>query len=266
MFDQQSSEILDSTIQLVRKASAFIFDNINKVNSEDIEEKSMNSLVSFVDKEAENILVAGLSKIIPNCGFITEEDTEDDDNKEYVWIIDPLDGTTNFLKKIPHFAVSVALQHNGETVMGIVKEVNSGEEWTAIIGKGAHLNNEPIKVTSSSYKDCIIATGFPYSNEFNYDQQFNVIRHWLTETRGMRRIGSAALDLCYVACGRFGAYHEATLNPWDLAAGELIVREAGGIVTDYNGGSDYLYGKTIIAASNEIYSSVGPIIKKYLAP
>jgi len=259
-----NDQILQRALEIVRETSIFIKSQLTKVSSNDIEEKEMNSLVSYVDKEAENMLVAGLSKIVEGCGFVTEEETENDDSKEYTWIIDPLDGTTNFLHQVPHFSISVALQKDSKTIIGVVKEVNSGEEWTAIKNQGAKLDGEPIKVNTKPFHDILIATGFPYSNNHDYDAYFDIIKYWLTNSRGMRRMGSAALDLCYVACGRFGAYYEATLNPWDLAAGALIVQEAGGIVSDYNGGDDYLFGKEIIASTPLVYGDVLDNIKKHL--
>ncbi|MDF1694310.1 MAG: inositol monophosphatase family protein [Saprospiraceae bacterium] len=256
--------ILQDALLTIRSVSDFIASHVDKVSTNDIEEKEMNSLVSFVDKEAEHQLVNGLSKLISSAGFITEEDTEDQKGKEYTWIIDPLDGTTNFLNKVPHFAISVALQRHGVTILGVVKEVNSGEEWTAIQNQGAYLNGAKISVNSKPFNDILVATGFPYSNEFDYDAYFKILKHWLTHTRGMRRLGSAALDLCYVACGRLGAYYEATLNAWDVAAGALIVKEAGGIVSDFMEGDDYLYGREILAASPTVYSDVHAVIASHL--
>lgn len=254
-------DILKSAMPVIRSTSDFIASQLTQVSSEDIEEKELNSLVSYVDKEAEKLLVDGLSPIVPNSGFVTEEDTIDEAGKEYTWIIDPLDGTTNFLHQVPHFGISVALQKDGHTVLGIVKEVNSGEEWTAIKDGGAMLNGRPIQVSGKTLNQILVATGFPYSNDHDYDAFFDILRHWLTQTRGMRRLGSAALDLCYVACGRYGAYYESTLNPWDVAAGALIVQEAGGIVSDYSGKEDYLYGGQIIGASPTVYDEVLAIIQ-----
>lgn len=258
------AEILINSLEVIRSTSHFIQSHIDKVSSEDIEEKDLNSLVSYVDKEAENILVEGLNKLIPNAGFVTEEDTIDSVDKEYTWIIDPLDGTTNFLNKVPHFAISVALQKNNATILGVVKEVNSGEEWTAIKDKGAFLNDNKISVSTKPFHAILVATGFPYSNDHDYDSYFGIMKHWLTHTRGIRRMGSAALDLCYVACGRFGAYYEATLNAWDVAAGALIVTEAGGKVSDFSGGEKYLYGKEILAASPQVYAEVSDVIQTNL--
>lgn len=256
--------VLEEALQIIRTTSKFIKNEVEKVSSTDIEEKELNSLVSYVDKEAENQLVKGLSKLISDAGFITEEDTIDQTGKEYTWIIDPLDGTTNFLHQVPHFAISVALQKNEQTIVGIVKEVNSGEEWTAIKNKGAYLNGKKINVSQKPYHSILVATGFPYSNDHDYDAYFSILKHWLTETRGMRRLGSAALDLCYVACGRYGAYYETTLNAWDVAAGALIVQEAGGKVSDFSNNQNYLFGGEIVAASPVVYDEVLQIIQTIL--
>lgn len=257
--------VLQESLVVIRNTSEFIKSQVDQVSSDDIEEKELNSLVSYVDKQAETQLVDGLGPIIPLAGFITEEDTIDQTGKEYTWIIDPLDGTTNFLNQLPHFAISVALQKNNETILGIVKEVNSEEEWTAIKGKGAYSNNNSIRVNQKPFHEVLVATGFPYSNDFDYPAYFNILKNWLTQTRGVRRLGSAALDLCYVASGKYGAYYESTLNPWDVAAGALIVQEAGGVVSDYSGTNNYLSGGEIIAASGEIYTKVLQVIQSNLS-
>ncbi len=256
-----TNNLLGEALKIIRSTSNFIKSQVDQVSSDDIEEKEINSLVSYVDKEAENQLVRELDKLLPDSGFITEEDTLDQTGKEYTWIIDPLDGTTNFLNQVPHFAISVALQKNGETVLGVVKEVNTGAEWTALKGRGAFLNNTKIGVSTKPFHEILVATGFPYSNDHDYIAYFDILKHWLTHTRGIRRLGSAALDLCYVACGRYGAYYESTLNVWDVAAGALIVEEAGGKVSDFSNGNNYLFGGEILAASPKVYSTVLKIIQ-----
>lgn len=256
--------VLQDSLVVIRRTSEFIKSQVDQVSSDDIEEKELNSLVSYVDKEAETKLVNGLRSVIPSAGFITEEDTEDQTGNEYTWIIDPLDGTTNFLNQVPHFAISVALQKNNETVLGIVKEVNTEEEWTAIKNQGAHANGQPIRVSPKPFHEILVATGFPYSNDFDYSSYFAILKNWLTQTRGIRRLGSAALDLCYVASGKYGAYYESTLNPWDVAAGALIVQEAGGKVSDYSGTDNYLSDGEILAASPTVYAKVIQIIQTNL--
>ena len=258
------NNLLKDSLDVIRSTAQFIKSQVDQVSSDDIEEKDMNSLVSYVDKEAENQLVSGLSNLISGAGFITEEDTIDQKGETYTWIIDPLDGTTNFLNQVPHFAISVALQKDNETVLGVVKEVNSGEEWSALKGNGAFLNGYKINVNSKSYHDILVATGFPYSNDHDYEAYFDIMKQWLTETRGVRRFGSAALDLCYVACGRYGAYYEAALNPWDVAAGALIVEESGGKVSDFSGDNNFLYGGEILATSPQVFSKVLATIQSKL--
>lgn len=261
---EQLQDILERSMPVIRSTSAFILSQVDKVSAADIEIKELNSLVSYVDKEAEKMLVAGLVAIVPNAGFITEENTVAQKTAEYTWVIDPLDGTTNFLNRIPHYCVSVALKHGNDIIVGIVKEVTSGEEWTATLGNGAHLDGSPIRVNSKPFSTVTIATGFPYDNDGDYASKFAVIKHWLTHTNGMRRMGSAALDLCYTACGRFGAYYEGSLNPWDVAAGILIVQEAGGIVTDFSGGQDYQSGVEIVAAAPHLHPEVLAPIRMHL--
>lgn len=255
---------LEGIISVVDEVSIFISDQIGKVSSQDIETKELNSLVSYVDKEAENKIVTGLSKIIPDAGFITEEETENKKGREYTFIIDPLDGTTNYLNKIPHYSISIALQRNDKTIIGVVKSIPHDETWTAILGQGAYLNSRKIEVSEKPLAESIVATGFPYSNNLNYEAHFKVIKYWLTECGGLRRMGSAAIDLCYVACGRFGTYYESSLNTWDVAAGILIVEEAGGIVTDFKGGNNHIYGGSIVASSSVLHHEVLDNIQKHL--
>ena len=238
---------------VVKDAAAFIKTNFGKVVSDDIITKEFNSLVSYVDQQAENILTTGLKEILPVSGFITEEETiTQDQNQELVWIIDPLDGTTNFLHNVPNFAVSVALSVNGKIVIGMVYYVIPDDYYHAITGQGAFKNNLPIRVSNKPFSQSIFATGFPYTNEYQIDQYLSLLKFVLTNSRGIRRFGSAALDLCYVASGRVQGYYEGNLNPWDIAAGALIVQEAGGAVSDYTGGNTFSNGKEIIAANEPI--------------
>ncbi|MEZ4981204.1 MAG: inositol monophosphatase family protein [Saprospiraceae bacterium] len=200
---------------------------------------------------------------MPGSVFLTEEETIQKKKGDLVWIIDPLDGTTNFLHRIPVFAISVALQENGETILGIVLEVVGGECYHAIKGEGAFLNGTIIKVSNSNeIGNCLIATGFPYydfSMESSYFEAFNYFMH---HTRGLRRMGAAAVDLAYVASGRFDLYFEYSLQAWDLAAGAFLVQEAGGKVSDFKGGQDYLFSGEIIAGNTAIFEHSFPIIKK----
>lgn len=232
------------TVTIVTETAFFLKAELGKVQSQDIETKALNSLVSYVDKTAEEQLVRKLSALLPNSTFLTEEETVEQSKGEYQWIIDPLDGTTNFLHQVPMFAVSVALHHHDEAVIGVVYEVNRQECFSAWKGGGAYLNGNPIKVsTTKMLEESLIATGFPYYDFKWIDPYLEVFRQLIQNTRGLRRCGAAAVDLAYVACGRFDGFYEYSLSAWDMAAGVLLIKEAGGQVSDFWGGDDYLFGK-----------------------
>lgn len=255
------SHLLQDTLSAVDVASRFIFDNVGKVSKHSIETKEKNSLVSFVDKGAEEILVRELQKVLPLSGFVTEEEVVDQSIADYTWVIDPLDGTTNFLMSIPHFAVSVALKHKDEVILGVVKEVSSGETFYAHKDGGAYLNGERITCGDGPLDEVLVATGFPYSDNYDADLYIERLGKILKKARGLRRMGSAALDMCYVACGRFGAYYETMINPWDVAAGQLIVREAGGFVSDFNGVEGFVDGSTVLACQSNIAKEMLQFLK-----
>lgn len=252
---------------IVTNTGAFIKEELGKVKQDAIETKALNSLVSYVDKQAEQRLVAGLGELLPEATFLTEEETVVQQEGDLRWIIDPLDGTTNFLHQIPVFSVSVALQQKGQIVIGIVYEINQDECFYAWKDGGAFMNDQAIQVSSNSkLADALTATGFPY---YNYDQMLpylEILKHFMKYTRGIRRLGSAAVDLAYVACGRFDFFFEYSLNAWDVAGGAFIVQEAGGIVSDFQGGDDFLFGKEMIAACGNIYPEVLGIIKEQFYP
>lgn len=253
----------DLVLKLVEKASDFIAEHFGKVSSEQVEVKDHNSLVSFVDKTAEKLLVDGLLEIIPASGFITEEDTVDR-KEEYTWIIDPLDGTTNFLYNIPHFSVSVALEYKGELVLGVISDVMRKENYYAWKDGGAFMNGEKIQLSKrTNFADCIIATGFPYESYYNKKPYFQMMEKVMNEARGLRRFGSAALDMAYVANGRFDAFYETSLNPWDVAGGIIICREAGGVITDYQGGDKFYSGSSTVVANAEIHEILVTHTKEY---
>ncbi len=254
-------QLCEQSIEVVKEAGRFIREEVGKVGRQSIEEKSMNSLVSYVDREAERRLVEGLGRLLPGSTFLTEEDTVDNRESDRQWIIDPLDGTTNFLHQLPCFSVSVALQEEGRTGLGIVYEINRDECFYAWRGGGAFLNGRPVRVSSTSrLADGLIATGFPYHDYRWIDPYFETLQHFMQHTRGIRRFGSAAVDLAYVACGRFDAFFEYSLNPWDVAGGAFLIEEAGGRVSDFGGGDNYLHGREIIAASAALYDEVQAVI------
>jgi myo-inositol-1(or 4)-monophosphatase len=245
--------ICQSSIVVVKEAANFIKSQMGKVEAAQIEDKSINSLVSYVDKTAEEILVKGLSEIVPSATFITEEDTVENKKSEYYWIIDPLDGTTNFLHSLPFFSVSVALAHNDKIVVGIIYEVTRDECFSTWKGGQAFLNDKVIRVSpNKELINAMIATGFPYTHMERIDAHIEMIKYLRYNARGLRRFGSAALDLAYVAAGRFDGYFEYGLQPWDVAAGVFLVEQAGGLVSDFKNGDDYIFGEEVVVGNPAI--------------
>lgn len=243
-------KLLQDVIVLVKDTGDFIRTESAQFDESKIEYKGKNDLVSYVDKTAEKMLVQGLDNILPGSGFIAEEGTSSKRSDIYNWIIDPLDGTTNFTHGIPVFAISIALMKRGQLVLGVVYEVNRDECFHAIKGQGAFLNHMPIKVSPvKTLEKSLLATGFPYYDFEQMHQYLSIINELMQRTHGLRRMGSAAVDLAYTACGRFEGFFEYNLNAWDVAAGALIVQEAGGMVTDFNTGSDFLFGRQIVAGN-----------------
>jgi myo-inositol-1(or 4)-monophosphatase len=256
--------LCSETVALVKEAGSFIRKEAKGFDISKIEYKGRsNDLVSYVDKETEKILVAGLRKILPKAGFIGEEGASEEGQDGLQWVIDPLDGTTNFLHGMPSFSISVGLIQGKDILIGVVYEINLDECFYAWKAGGAFLNGNKISISSvNELQKSLIATGFPYSLRGKTDEYFEIIKHMVNHSHGLRRLGSAAVDLCYVACGRFEAYFEFNLHIWDIAAGILIVEEAGGKITDYSGGDDFLYGKELLAAG-AIHGEALAIIKKY---
>jgi myo-inositol-1(or 4)-monophosphatase len=235
--------------ELTKKAASFVDEALLKFNANDIVYKGTNDLVSFVDQETEKFLIKELELILPEAGFLAEEGTSiNDKNKEYYWVIDPIDGTTNYIHKVPVFAISIALMRQKVVLIGVVHELNRNECFSAWQNGGAYLNNVPIKVSSiNSLSKSIVATGFPYYNFEKLDNYIEILKTLMKKSHGIRRFGAASVDLAYVACGRFEAFFEYNLKPWDVAAGTLIVKEAGGIVKDFKGGNDFVFGCELIA-------------------
>ena len=249
---------------LAKIAGLFISDEREKFNIEDVIVKGKADFVSYVDKQAEKLIVEGLSKLLPGSGFIAEEGTGSSSDEKYKWIIDPLDGTTNFIHGLPPFAVSIALIEDKELVLGVVYEVTQDECFYAWRGSSAYLNGNEIKVsTASTTGDALIATGFPYSAFEKLECYIESMRYFMVHSHGLRRLGSAATDLCYVAAGRFEAFYEHGLKPWDVAAGTIILRQAGGKVSDFNGGDKFLYNGEMVAANGAYFDEFYDIVHKY---
>jgi myo-inositol-1(or 4)-monophosphatase len=246
---------------LTKQVGTFILNEAAAFDMSKLEYKGTNNLVSYVDKEAEKAIIKGLSGILPEAGFIGEEGTSEFRSETTNWIIDPLDGTTNFIHKLPPFAISIGLLHKGELLVGVVHELNLDECFYAWKGGGAFCNGKPIQVsTATKLADSLIATGFPYDTSGKMETYISILKEFMYRSHGVRRLGSAATDLAYVACGRFESFYEFNLNAWDVAAGILLVQEAGGTVTDFAGGEDYIFSGKVIASghiSQEMLDIIG---------
>jgi myo-inositol-1(or 4)-monophosphatase len=249
--------ICEQTIEISKKAGAYIKQEALTFDRSKIEMKGFNDLVSYVDKQAEVQLVKALKKIVPEAGFITEEGTDTTRQERFNWIIDPLDGTTNFTHGLQHYAVSVALMEYNEIILGVIYNPSHDECYYAYKGGGAYLNDAAIQVSDApALKDSLIATGFPYY-DFNLTQQYlQVLGSFMSNSHGVRRIGSAALDLAYVAAGRCEGFFEYNLKPWDVAAGIIIVLEAGGKLSKFTADGDYLFGGEIVASNGNIHQEM----------
>ncbi len=247
---------------IIEETARFIYDNLGKVHHNTVLEKSKNNFVSYVDQMAEKQLVEKLNLLLPESVFLTEEKTVDTKTGEYRWIIDPIDGTTNFLHGLPYFAISVALQHCEDIVLGIVYEVSRQECFYAWQNGGAYLNGEAIQVSQTpNLNNSLIVTGFPDGDYRKVKKYLRAYEYFLCNTRSIRRYGAAAVDLAFIACGRFDGYFQHGLNAWDIAAGALIVKEAGGMVTDFRGGTNFIFGGEIIASNPVLHSNFMPIVE-----
>lgn len=264
---QSYTEILDKVKELTRTTGNFISGEAKQFNIKDINTKGLNDFVSYVDLNSEKMLVEGLNKILPEAGFIAEEGTVENTNKELSWVVDPLDGTTNFMHGLPAYSISIALMKGDEILIGVVFSITNNEMFYAARGSGAWLNGKQIHVSETSrVKDMLVGTGFPFTNYRLLNPYLDTLRYFIENTHGVRRIGSAAIDLAYVACGRFDSFFEYNLNPWDVSAGILLIREAGGIVSDFSGKQNKLSGKEIVASNNAGYKEFFKVVKERMKP
>ena len=244
-------KIKQEVIALALECGAFMQTEAKTFDYSQVEYKGKNDLVSYVDKTLEIRIVKRLKEVLPEAGFLTEEGTEKTDDNPLKWVIDPLDGTTNFIHGLPTYATSIALVNGNELLIGVIYEPNRDECFHAYQGGGAFCNDQPIQVSKlNKISDSLLATGFPFYNFDKLDEYIRILNELMQNAHGLRRIGSAAVDLAYVAMGRYEAYFEYNLNSWDLAAGALIVKEAGGYVTDFSGGDNFLFGKELVAANS----------------
>ena len=255
--------ILEQTIITAKKAGKFIKQEQKNFIYNQVEIKGLNDLVSYVDKTSEKMIVEELNKIMPEAGFLVEENSISE-SKNYNWIVDPLDGTTNYVHGIPCYSVSIGLECKGEIILGVVYEINRDECFYASKGKGSFLNGEKIQVSDrKNLSESLIATGFPINNFSRLKNYLEALEYFIKNTHGVRRIGSAATDLCYLACGRVDAFFEYNLNAWDIAAGAIIVKEAGGSIYDFSGGENWLFGNEISCSNRLLKEEFNLVIKNY---
>ena len=258
---QDFSEYLDFTKELAISSGKILSKHFGNIKS--INQKSTNiDLVTNADLESEAFIVKSIQKKFPSHTIITEENQLEIKNSDFRWVIDPLDGTTNFVHNLPIFGVSVALQYQNKTIIGVVYNPAANKLFFASLNKGAYLNDKKISVSSSkTLNKSLIVTGFPYLHDKKWEKSFLIFKDFYSRTQGVRRLGAAALDLCFVAMGRFEGFYEFNLKPWDICAGSLIVKEAGGSVTDWDGTACPDSGLRILSSNSHIHSQMQDVLK-----
>ncbi|WP_234484319.1 inositol monophosphatase family protein [Noviherbaspirillum pedocola] len=252
--------MINTAVKAARRASAIINRASFDLDRLQVSEKKHNDFVTEVDHAAEAAIIEVLRGAYPDHAILAEESGASanlHDDNENVWIIDPLDGTTNFIHGFPQYCISIALQQRGQITQAVVYDPSRNDLFTATRGAGAFLNEKRIRVSRrDKLSDALVGTGFPYSNLEALDEYLKMFRLMTEKTAGLRRPGSAALDLAYVACGRFDGFFEKNLKPWDVAAGSLLISEAGGIVGTFAGESDYLYKGDVLAGNPKIFAQM----------
>lgn len=229
------------------------------------EKKGFNDYVSELDKKSEKIIIDTIQKAFPEHNILAEESGKLDKNSEYTWIIDPIDGTTNFIHGHPQYCVSIALKHHDKITHGVIFDPNRNDLYKAELGKGAFLNDKRIRVKNANYlEDALIGTGFPTYDMSFIDKYMAIFKDMIMHTAGQRRCGSAALDLAFVAAGYLDGFWEFNLKPWDIAAGYLLVKEAGGLVCDFNNTNQFWQNGNIVAANPKLINELLKIIQVHL--
>lgn len=258
-------KICEQVVDIAKNTGTFIKNERTVFSTNSIETKGLHDFVSYVDKTSEKQIVSALTKILPSAGFIAEEGTGKPVEGGLNWVIDPLDGTTNFIHGLSPFAISIALMDGNSVILGVIYEVSLEECFWAYSGSKAYLNGKVINVSNiKTVNDSLIATGFPYYDFDKMNQFFKSMEFFMRHSHGLRRLGSAATDLAYVACGRFDAFYEYSLHAWDVAAGSLIVQQAGGQVCDFSGEKNYIFGKEIIATNSVVSTEFQDVVKNYM--
>ncbi len=248
--------MLTTAVKAARRAGGIITRAAGNLDLLTVQSKGQNDFVSEVDRQAEQAIVEILTDAYPNHAIVAEEGGATAE-ADYTWIIDPLDGTTNFIHGFPQYAVSIALQHRGVITQAVIFDPTRNDLYTASRGAGAYLNDRRIRVSRrKQMSDALIGTGFPYTHFEELDTYLDTLKRILPACAGVRRAGAAALDMAYVASGALDGFWEANLKPWDIAAGSLLISEAGGLLTDFNGDGDYLTSGNIVTATPKVFHAL----------
>ena len=257
-------KIAGQVVNLCLKNAAYINKQLELLKAKDIELKDEHNFVTYVDRKSEEMLVEELSRLVPGSGFIAEEGKYGPEGASLKWVIDPLDGTTNFIHGVPIFSISIALIQDDQVILGVVHEINRSESFYTWKGGKAYLNGKEIRVSAAGrLQDSLLVTGFPYRRDDILDRYVDLFKGFMKRTQDLRRLGSAAADLAYVAAGRFEGFYEISLNPWDVAAGSFLVKQAGGQVTDFQGGDDYIFGKSLVSSNGLVHDEMLEVVKVY---
>jgi myo-inositol-1(or 4)-monophosphatase len=255
--------MIHTAIEAALEAGRFLKMNMGKVKHIERKQGQETNLVTEIDRTSEAMIIATIKRRFPHHDILAEESGSHNKQSDFRWIIDPLDGTTNFTHGLPVFCVSIALEVKGVLTLGVVYDPNLNELFTVEKGRGAFLNNRPIRVsTTEGLDESLVVTGFPYSIRKNPGNAIQHFTNFLLEAQAVRRLGSAALDLCYVAAGRFDGYWEVALNPWDMAAGVLLVEEAGGKVTDFRGFPSTIYNPPVLATNGIVHDQMVEVLRR----
>lgn len=250
--------------QAALEAGSILMEHYGRVSAEAIRRKSQNDFLSFVDEQSEQVIVETIRSRYPEHTILAEEGGQTENSSAYRWIIDPLDGTTNYLAGIPVFAVSIALEYQKELILGIVYDPIRKELFEAQKGQGAYLNGKPITVsTKKTLNESLIATGFPFKTKHFLVSYLQAFEDIFNRSIGMRRMGAAVIDLAYLAAGRFDGFWEIGLQPWDIAAGAVLIREAGGTIKDFWGSDDFLFKHYLLAGNGKIEHEIQTILHKH---
>lgn len=257
--------ICNRVVEIARETGRFVKETREKGDLS-IEVKGLNDFVTRVDKMSQDRIVSALDGLVEGAGFILEEeDASRHKEKEFNWIVDPIDGTTNYIHGAPPHAVSIALAQGDELILGVVYEIVMDEAFYAWKGGGTRLNGKKVTVSSiDKVADSLVATGFPYNDFSHLDSFMETMDFFMKNSHGVRRLGSAATDLAYVSCGRYDSFYEYGLHAWDVAAGVVLIREAGGKVSDFKGGDDFLFSGKIVAANGNVFDEMLRVINRIM--